>query len=379
MALELTNSVLNHILSIGKGEKYLILCNTVGQQWLFPFENPKLGLSLFQPSSFIGKLVLKTLPFLKRLPWILKRMNISTQKIEFTNSFLDKIKEYFDVTSVQLSIFCGSPGKHMKPTILIVSQDNYLGYCKLSDNPDVIEIFKKEQLSLDYLAQKGVQNIPTIKCCLPMTDNSRIWLFVQTTQRNKHATIAKHDSKELYVFIEEMRRCSKIKIDFHESDYFKCLRRLKGLLSIIQDTPYYDIVDKSIRIVESYLNKTEVAYSAYHGDLTPWNSFIVDGHLYAFDFEYFQKTYPPYADFYHFFTQEYIYNKYACGEKIYSEFLRLKTNKYITWENSDLWYVCYLLCIMEFYLSRDKGFLNDRIVQCFNIWGALIYKLIGNA
>lgn len=41
-------------------------------------------------------------------------------------------------------------------------------------------------------------------------------------------------------------------------------------------------------------------FCASHGDLTPWNSFIVQDKFFAFDLEYFKCSYTPFHDLFHF-------------------------------------------------------------------------------
>lgn len=369
------NPILNRVITIGKGNRYLALHNTVGQQWLFPYDNPCLGLSLFQPSSKKGAFVLKSLPILKRVPFLLKYMNVSIQNIEFSHSLMNSLKTVFEVDSILISIFCGSPGKHMKPTLLIESKGEYLGYCKVSSNKDIIEIFQKESSALEYLFKCGLLDIPKVKYCAPMHEDSDLWLFAQTTQRKRNIKLANYESDELMSFVAFMHEHTKKQIAYRKTDFYKCIRRLEDLLPLIKSKLYSDTIRHIIKCVDEKLTHRNVEYASYHGDLTPWNSFIIDKHLFAFDFEYFQTTYTPYADYFHFFTQSLIYNEYATGEDIYSRYVQLKDNQLSDWGDCDLWYTCYLLCVMEFYLNRDHGFLNDRIASCFDIWSLLLSRI----
>ena len=52
-------SSFHKICSIGDGIKYVEMNNTVGQRWYIPLKNSKTHLSLFQPSSDKGKIIIK--------------------------------------------------------------------------------------------------------------------------------------------------------------------------------------------------------------------------------------------------------------------------------------------------------------------------------
>lgn len=119
-------------------------------------------------------------------------------------------------------------------------------------------------------------------------------------------------------------------------------------------------------------------FCASHGDLTPWNSFIVQDKFFAFDLEYFKCSYTPFHDLFHFFTQEMLYNKYANAEKIYLKYKGIRKLFFKDTDKADLFYLSYLLMIFEFYLNRDNGILNERIKECMGTWATLIKYILKN-
>lgn len=134
------------------------------------------------------------------------------------------------------------------------------------------------------------------------------------------------------------------------------------------------MIEKGIEVIEN--NKIHFnQFYASHGDLTAWNSFIVDDHLFAFDLEYFKQSYPLLCDYFHFFTQDLLYNGYADTTQIWDKYMNVK-ERFMEVYHLDLYYLAYLLVIVDFYLNRDKGILNERLESCFTIWTELIEKLI---
>ena len=78
-----------------------------------------------------------------------------------------------------------------------------------------------------------------------------------------------------------------------------------------------------------------------------------------------------------FRSQDLLYNGYADSDKIYREYLNVK-NTLPEVRHLDYLYIAYLLVIVDFYLNRDKGILNERLGSCFAIWSELIKRLMNN-
>lgn len=369
-------SLLCQICEIGEGIKYVELNNTVGQRWYIPLRNSNMHLSLFQPSSVKGKIVVSAFNIIKYIPLILHRINAKRIKLRFVPEFQAFVDNLFGCKNCTFGIFCGSPGFHQKPTLLIANSDKILGYCKLTDNPLVKKMFVKEKNNLDYLYSKGIHNVPKSLFCGTLDFCHNIDVFIQTTQRSSRIKIAKPTSKELIDFIKEWTIKTSKEILFEKSDFAKVLERLVTELKLIDNVEIQKIYSQAI----TYLihNRSVILnYCAYHGDLTPWNSFITEGHFYAFDLEYFGQSYTPWCDYFHFYTQDMLYNNAnADAKQIYHQYVKLRSNELSILNTPDFLYLAYLLVIADFYLNRDNGILNERIEQCFNVWSELITYLL---
>lgn len=367
------NAPLNKILKVGTGSRYVMLENTVGQRWFFPFKNMRAYMSLFQPSSLKGTIVAQLLPLLKYFPRLIRLVKAQIVLLDFDMRFIDVMENVLNKPDITCSVFCGSPGHHMKPTLLLLSEGSCVGYCKLSDDVDVVELFKKEKSTLEYLNKLGVRHIPRIVYCAPWCDDEKLWLMVQTTERKNNVKVAKPTDPMVMDFVLQMMKATRQKLRFEDTEYAQTLRNLESLLPLLNNKKRERIVLDNIYMVRDKLLDGEHNYCAFHGDFTPWNSFIVEGHLYAFDFEYFKRSYPLFADYFHFFTQSQIYDSYATGEQIVSNYHRIKKKLLI--DDADFLYRCYILAIMEFYLNRDHGYLNERIEGIFGIWSYLLMNI----
>jgi hypothetical protein len=125
-----------------------------------------------------------------------------------------------------------------------------------------------------------------------------------------------------------------------------------------------------------YYKDKSVVFSAYHGDFTPWNMFFERGQLFVFDFEYAQMTYPPYLDWFHFFTQCCIFEKHLTTNEIYNAYQIRKQEVSGYLINPDFYYLCYLLGILSLYLDRDKENPGKDVKHNLEIWISLISCLV---
>lgn len=352
-------------------QRFLFFKNTVGQEWLFPTKNISNFLSLYFPSSLKGRVVRFCLPFCIIFPFLRKMFGVHIENFSLSKELQECIKDVFNVDSFEFAIFGGSPGKHQKFTLMIVKNNKCLGYCKVSDNGDVYSIFCKEAKELQILKDKGVEHIPNVLFYGALKTN--LYCFVQTTERNcKSAHVANITDDVVFEFLDKVFNLTKEKIEYKRTDFYSALQRLRAKLDLLGHNK--GLVYSAISSVESYLTKNDVDYCFYHGDFTPWNSFTINNHLFVFDFEYSQRTCIGYLDFFHFFTQTCIYEG-MDKNLIYEKYEKEKNWLLKKIPNADFVYICYLLVVMEFYLTRDNGFLNDKIKSCFDIWIFLLSQI----
>ena len=111
-------------------------------------------------------------------------------------------------------------------------------------------------------------------------------------------------------------------------------------------------------------------WSAYHGDFTPWNTFVDDGQLFVFDWEYAQRSCPPLLDKYHWFTQTWIFEKHYGAEKILEESHKKLAN------SNNFSYLCYLIVTIATYVGREEKPENVKNITLLDTWTGLIKRII---
>ena len=367
-----TDKILSYILNENEGDTFYSFSNADGKQWLMPIRNMKTAMNLYQPSGIKGKWMKSLFPYLCRIKPVGKAIHAERRKYALPKDLEDLLCRLFGANKIEFSIFCGTPCVHQKITMQISKGKQILGYCKFSDNEEIINIFQKEKETLDYLREQGIKSIPQCLYCGRM-DNG-IGLFVQTTTKSIHSTTTHEWSIREESFLKELNAKTKRKLPFEQTDFYQDLCFLNDYASGLTD---FDIsgIQKGINLVMERFGEHEVVFSFYHADFTPWNMYVEQGQLFVFDFEYAKRTYPPYLDYFHFFTQTAIFEKHLFVDKI-GDLYRQDRKKINTFfQDPDFAYLCYLLSIVAHYVKREKGVFQGDVLQNMRLWIGLITRI----
>ena len=342
--------------------------NKDGKVWLMPVRRLRTAMHLYQPSGRNGKLLKRWFPLLHRLPLLKQKLHIETTRCSLAEDLYDKLCKLFNRDRLEFAVFCGTPCVHQKLTIQLSSGDNILGYCKVSDSKEVAELFSRESNILGKLYKAGVHNVPKIMYVGEWRNG--VHLLVQTTRKTYRSQVI-HDWGHLHDgFLRDMAVKTKQRLVFEETDYYKTLNELSMHIDWLPSDEGRELVRG---VLEKVLNKNKhkmVEYGAYHADFTPWNTFVEQGELFVFDWEYAQMTYPPMLDRYHFFTQTAIFEKHWYSDEIIA---------YVESAEGD-WidkteYQFYLLDIIARFTLRESGHFSGDVAHSINVWTETLKRL----
>lgn len=346
----MSNEIINKNIFSEFGDlKMLSFSNAEGKKWIIPQKNLFMGLQLYQPSSFKGRLVKLFLPYLSTIPFCLFFFKAKQISLNLSDQIINTIKEIFNIDSFQFSVFEGTPSFNLKPTIQIFVENNILGYCKVSDRIHIFNLFKKESDTLKYLNDLGVKNIPNPMYCKKIDEKN--YLFVQSTIKTKYSKTSNEWTNLHEDFLIDLNKKSLVKKSFESSDFNITLSRLKDDLNKI---PINDqiVLQEAIQIVYKYFENTK-EFCAFHGDFTPWNMFIEDNVLFVFDFEYSQLSFPLYLDFFHYSLQVAIIVKSLTDEQAYRFVVNNILSSNIKFHNYRVSFLAYLLFIIHTNISIE--------------------------
>lgn len=351
--------------------EFITITNSDYKFWIIPVKNTRLALSLYQPSGIKGKLLKLFLPIVKKNKLVHKGLHISTENYRLNNEIEKLLNTVFKTSNLEFSIFGGTPSKHQKITIQIFKENKILGYCKISNDATVKTIFKQEEKTLHHLKQLGIYQIPECLFCGNLKDD--VDVFIQSTIKTKQSKVEHHWSSKHEDFLKALKEKTQAPILFEQSQFFESIQLLEKNSALLPTKDAQVIETAIAKIKSTYSNKT-VSFSAYHADFTPWNMFTEKGSLFVFDFEYAKMSYPPFLDYFHYYTQTCIFEKQWNAEKIYKEYCKQKTALEKNINKPDFNYLSYLVDIVSFYLERDKDSLNKDVANNLSIWISLITK-----
>lgn len=357
--------IIGSILIEQEGKRFYSFSNADGKCWIMPKRNMAIAMNLYQPSGIKGKLMKMLFPYFYFIKPIRQKLGVTIHKYSLCNSLKTLLQKQFGTKNIEFSIFCGTPSVHQKITMQVSNGDKILGYCKFSANPEIKKIFKHEKFTLDSFYEIGINNIPECLCC--DTIKNDIDVFIQTTLKTKRSKVPHQWLPEHNSFLEKLREKTTQKCLFETTDFCDTLLQLKENLHLLSD---YEIepVEKLLNNILNEQQGKKVEYSAYHADFTPWNMFVEKNEVFVFDWEYAQMTYPPYLDYFHFFTQTAIFEKHWDEKQIYEAYSLSQKKEYI----NDKQYCYYLLDIINRFTIREHGNFQGDIAHCMRIWIRLL-------
>ena len=367
------NWILKSILKQGFTSCYVSFRNKLGKRWIMPQRNMITAMNLYQPSSTKGKLVKHFLPYLSQFEFIRTCLKIEQNRYELCDELANLFFTIFNCNNIEFSLFCGTPSAHQKITMQIFNKKNILGYCKISNRIELIDLFKHEESLLQELAGKGVDGIP--RCMYNGTLSNGVSVFLLSTSKTSLSKVVHSLSSLHWNFLARLNAKTKSYISFEETDFYHSIKLLKQNLNYLP-AKTKDIISDAIENTENIYGGTQVEFSVYHADFVPWNMFVEKDELFVFDWEYAGRTFPPFLDAFHFFTQTLVCGHHKNDESIYQIYKYSKRDFAQFVKNPDFTYLCYLLSILSIYISREKENVTPEIKESINSWIRIVKKLL---
>lgn len=349
-------------------EPFYRIANNDGKVWLIPVRNMRTAMNLYQPSGRNGKLLKALFPLLYRLPFPWGMLNMKKIQCSLSDNLYSRLCKLFDIERLEFAVFCGTPCVHQKLTIQLSLGDKILGYCKISDNPEVNKMFVRESDILTHLHNCGIRNIPEPLYAGEWYDG--ISLFVQSTCKTNQSLVEHEWGTSHEAFLNNLCATTRQKLQFEQTDYYHTLTELCQHLSWLPSDDMRTTVKSAINKVIKNNSGKEVEYCAYHADFTPWNMFVESGRLFVFDWEYAGLTYPPLLDRYHFFTQTAVFERRWMAKEIVDFMLTPDAS----WINKET-YILYLLDVVARFTTREKGNVTGDMARSMRIWNNLLKYL----
>ncbi len=364
-----TEELLSEVLRQGEDcQRFYRIKNASGKVWILPERDLHTALQLYQPSGRKGRLLKRWLPVLHKVPMLRKCLHIEVQNLELEPELREMLCRLWGVERVEYAVFCGTPCVHQKLTLQLSSEGKILGYCKLSDNDEVTDLFDRESRLLRDLRGEGIESVPRV--LYEGEWRSGIHALVQTTTKTTNSRVVHEWSANHEEFLRILYEKTKRSMNFEETDYCHTLEDMKSHLGWLHSDEARSVVSGAIDKVLSTHRGQRVEYGAYHADFTPWNTFVEQGQLFVFDWEYAQRSYPAMMDACHFLTQTAMFVKHWTADDIKSYVASAQGG----WADKDL-YELYLLDIISRFALREKGNIEGEVAYSMTVWTDMLKSL----
>lgn len=360
---------------------YLKIKNHDGKVWFFPSRDHSLlrtGMALYQPSTVKGKVLKAVLPFFLAMKAD-KLLEGCTVFMEHEDAWLEP---FFGEGPFFFSFFLGTPGVHRKMTIQIAGPEGkILGYAKIANNAFTWGLLRDEAQVLGVLRDfDGAPNL------LHMGKFGDFCLLLTDTRKTLRSQFPLEMGKEHFDFLVELFRRTATDSSFRESGFFRAvgyaLSKSGGKLGKSRE----GLLESAFFLAGEALEAKKVPYSMAHRDFTPWNTYVEQRRVYAFDWEYAQSGYIPLIDFFHFDTQTDLHVRKRKAHKIHESLgERMERGRALLQkmgiENGDPWifYLCYLLDIILLYLGREDFMpaanLNPVVAEWWHLLEEVVRKV----
>ena len=341
--------------------------NAEGKEWMVPLEGTRTGLLLYQPSGWRGMLLKRMLPLIGRWNWGRKLLHSDIKRHHINQEIEEAITKAFGIEDFNYSIFFGTPCADQKVTIQVFQGKRVLGYCKVCDSEKVARNFQQEMELLHELNEKGVHSIPKGLAYGKTTEGH--YYFAQSTTKNRQSTYP-HEWGELQEeFVRDLNERTRVSMPYEQTDFYRAIQMLRGRMDWLSNEQQQTIGNAIEEINNHFCSKT-VEWSIFHGDFTPWNTFVNDGQLFVFDWEYALRNCPPSLDTYHWFTQTRIFEKHYRTEQIFEDY-----QKKYGFSNNFL-YLCYLILTIATYVGREVKPDDVKKITLLDTWTGLINRIM---
>lgn len=356
-----------------QGESHIVLNNFEGKIWIFPMDNVNVGMNIYQPSSWKGKMVKKILPVLVKYPFILKKLHIDVEKMKLEEQIIQYLQTLLG-EDIKYSVFLGTPSPNQKVTMQINRGQDCIAYVKISDKKHIIEYFQKEYNLLKFLERAEMRGVPKAIGLKKLGDCQ---VFVQSGDKSGNESEAARFGYQHLNFLEEMYKKTEVLKLFSETEYAKRLIDLQKIIGYLGKEEE-SILQRSIEKVREFFSMETVFY-LYHGDFTPWNMYLKGNFLQVFDFEYAKREYPKFLDIFHFYTQIWRLVRHKGKAEIWDLYcgMRRKWQRELKIDNINMYYMAYLLDIIHENLMLEE--MADKKISgsFYELWLYLLKKLNG--
>lgn len=276
------------------GLRYALLAARSNQRWwLVPLQSraaAATGLEMFKPVSRTARWAKVFTRWIAHLGLL---GTLSRYLIMLSN--LPTPRAWFPEGTAHCAYFTGTDGPHRKTAIQFMDSGGaILGFAKLSREDHVRRFIRNEAKMLAEVAALRLKTVE-IPRVIHFADPDGLSLLTTDSLKSGASETALVIQASHRAFLEELRQKTA------RMGAYATLGELGDSVALLRgavEADHVGLLDRALEILQPSAETIEVGLA--HGDFTPWNSFMQDGALYVFDWEYAHRNYPVGFDYVHF-------------------------------------------------------------------------------
>lgn len=271
----------------------VIAARSNSRWWLLPLRNRRAavaGLEMLQPvtkAAAVAKMVARA------LAWFGPHALLGHDHVRLSG--MPDLSCVFYGPAVHVAYFTGTDGPHRKTSLQIMNADGaILGYAKLSRASHIRPYIRNEAQTLRRVANLGLTVVDFPKV-LSLRDDTTLTMLITDSQKSIAHVAPREPGAVHLAFLAQLRAQSGVTGAGPVLD--RLARRVVGLRPLAGPDwiARFARIDTALRPVAD-----TIPLCLAHGDFTPWNTFLQNGRLYVFDWEYAAEDCPVGFDLAHF-------------------------------------------------------------------------------
>lgn len=266
--------------------------------WLIPLQNRHVaasGLALFQP-------LLRSARFMKAVVVLLSMLGLSrlwARHKVYISGAPDLGRWFPGATKLSYAYFTGTDSPHRKVAVQIMDfHGKLLGFAKLSRNPAVAALLQHEAAMLRRVQALSLNSAHTPGVLFIGRTGDATLLVTDTLKTGCTRSITTFTAAHR-AFLQELAIATNDEVPRKVPELAAEFAARIGCVSSRLDERWRHRLEATTAQLETYKDLV-LATGLSHGDFTPWNTFIVQGRLYVFDWEYATEATPFSNDILHF-------------------------------------------------------------------------------
>lgn len=270
--------------------------------WLIPLENCRVassGLALFQPLLASARAI-KTAASLLSVVGLSRLWARNTVYIAGEPAL---IGDFPCSDRLSFAYFTGTDSPHRKVAVQIMDgRGNLKGFAKLTRDTAVRKLLAHEAATLQQLQKLGLQSAHLPKLLFSGERNGSALLVTDTLKTPLTRSTTRFSAAHR-AFVQELAQKTAAPQPVRAGDIAADFRARFSRISHRLGEAWQQRLDQAIRSLEA---QAELPFPASlsHGDFTPWNTFMANGRLYVFDWEYAEPARPLSNDVIHFIMNQ---------------------------------------------------------------------------